>query len=140
MMTIAFLLLAAASISFRFVLSFSASAFALFFVLHVVVGFSPLVYNFNKILLTNSGSGVGVGGDDKAAFGRTSCPSCPFLYLRFDWRMPNRYYYYNNSGCGSGSGSGSSSSGNNNCSNCLSALYLSILQLTLLALHTFRAL
>lgn len=70
MMTIAFLFLAAASIS----VWASASAFALplarflprfffhccfflFFVLHVVVGFSPLVYNFNKILLTNSGNG-----------------------------------------------------------------------------------
>jgi len=30
--------------------------------------------------------------------------------------------------------------GSSNCSNCLSALYLSILQLTLLALHTFKAL
>lgn len=40
----------------------------------------------------------------------------------------------------SNSNNKNNNNGNGNCSNCLSALYLSILQLTLLALHTFKAL
>lgn len=119
MMTIAFLFLAAASISVwasasacacalplaRFLLRFFFHCycfFLFFFVLHVLVGFSPLVYNFNKILLTNSGN----GRQPRRRWRRWQGGirqriSCPFLYLRLptvDWRMPNRYYYYNNSG------------------------------------------
>lgn len=83
--------------------SFTATASSsYFFVLHVVVGFSPLVYNFNKILLTNSGN----GRQPRRRWlrwqgGIRQRTSCPFLYLRLptvDWRIPNRYYYYNNSG------------------------------------------
>lgn len=116
MMTIAFLFLAAASISVwasasacacalplaRFLLRFFFHCycfFFFFFVLHVVVGFSPLVYNFNKILLTNSGNGRQRRRRWQGGIRRRT--SCPFLYLRLptvDWRMPNRYYYYNNSG------------------------------------------
>jgi len=141
MMTIAFLfwpllrfwlLLCLWPVSFPF--SFLEVLF--FFVLHVVVGFSPLVYNFNKILLTNSGDGRRRRWQGSIRQLYSYFLSMPIFIPSV--RMPNRYYYYNNSG--GSRGSRGSSSGNNNCSNCLSALYLSILQLTLLALHTFKAL
>jgi len=107
------------------------------FVLHVVVSFSPLVYNFNKILLTNSGEWSAESAMTRQRKSRVDCTDCGHFYTSYTsatppkgidiiitittkWRVGRV--------------------GSSNCSNCLSALYLSILQLTLLALHTFKAL
>lgn len=89
-----FLSLVAASIfaisSFHFVWFRFDSFRFLFdvFVLHVVVSFSPLVYNFNKILLTNSGewsaesamTGQGEARNRRAAQTRPDCTDRGHFY------------------------------------------------------------
>jgi len=75
------------------------------FVLHVVVSFSPLVYNFNKILLTNSGEWSAESAMTRQRKSRADCTDCGHFYTSYTSAFPpqrNRYYYYNNNEMESG--------------------------------------
>lgn len=85
----------------NFFVSFRLDSFRFLFgvfVLHVVVSFSPLVYNFNKILLTNSGEWSAESAMTRQRKGRaeTRDQTAQTVDTFIPLRPRNRYYYYNN--------------------------------------------